>query len=152
MPKINVYVPDDLAEAVRGHAIQVSAVCQAALRKEVHRMTMIENAEMIVVEIEDANEVRRDVEFRGHWLLEPEVDETRANDFTDAGAYWGVALTGRGRIAVYIAHCNDAWGPRLMDYDTLDDAHNDSIPADIIARAAEALGDTTPVHREVLDI
>jgi post-segregation antitoxin (ccd killing protein) len=31
MPKINVYLPDDLATAVRAANIPVSAVCQKAL-------------------------------------------------------------------------------------------------------------------------
>src|SRR5438045_3375467 len=31
MPKINVYLPDDLAEAVRASGVPVSAVCQRAL-------------------------------------------------------------------------------------------------------------------------
>lgn len=37
MPKINVYVPDDLAEQVRACGVQVSSICQAALRDEVAR-------------------------------------------------------------------------------------------------------------------
>lgn len=32
MPKINVYLPDDLAAEVRQRALPVSAICQAALR------------------------------------------------------------------------------------------------------------------------
>jgi len=41
MPKINVYLPDDLAEAVRGAGIPVSAVCQRALEYAVRRVTAI---------------------------------------------------------------------------------------------------------------
>jgi ATP-dependent Clp protease ATP-binding subunit ClpA len=41
MPKINVYLPDDLAEAVRKAAIPVSAVCQRALEQAVRRVTAI---------------------------------------------------------------------------------------------------------------
>jgi len=41
MPKINVYLPDDLAEAVRGAGIPVSAVCQRALEQAVRRVTAI---------------------------------------------------------------------------------------------------------------
>ena len=36
MPKINVYVPDDLAAAVKAAGIPVSAVCQRALAQAVH--------------------------------------------------------------------------------------------------------------------
>ena len=41
MPKINVYLPDDLAEAVRVAGIPVSAVCQRALEETVRRLTAI---------------------------------------------------------------------------------------------------------------
>jgi ATP-dependent Clp protease ATP-binding subunit ClpA len=41
MPKINVYLPDDLAEAVKEADLPVSAVCQAALEQAVRRMTGI---------------------------------------------------------------------------------------------------------------
>ena len=44
MPKINVYLPDDLAEAVREAGVPVSAVCQRALEQAVRRMTAIRAA------------------------------------------------------------------------------------------------------------
>lgn len=44
MPKINVYVPDELAEAVKEAGIPVSAVCQRALETAVRRVTAIREA------------------------------------------------------------------------------------------------------------
>ena len=41
MPKINVYLPDDLAEAVRDSGLPVSAICQRALEEAVRRITAI---------------------------------------------------------------------------------------------------------------
>ena len=41
MPKINVYLPDDLAEAVKEAGLPVSAICQAALEQAVRRLTTI---------------------------------------------------------------------------------------------------------------
>ncbi|MFD0891108.1 type II toxin-antitoxin system CcdA family antitoxin, partial [Streptosporangium algeriense] len=41
MPKINVYLPDELAEAVRAAGVPVSAVCQRALEQAVRRITAI---------------------------------------------------------------------------------------------------------------
>ena len=41
MPKINVYLPDDLAEAVKEASVPVSAICQAALEQAVRRLTTI---------------------------------------------------------------------------------------------------------------
>lgn len=41
MPKVNVYLPDDLAEAVRESGVPVSAICQRALEQSVRRVTAI---------------------------------------------------------------------------------------------------------------
>lgn len=41
MPKINVYLPDDLADAVRDTGVPVSAVCQRALEQAVRRIAAI---------------------------------------------------------------------------------------------------------------
>jgi ATP-dependent Clp protease ATP-binding subunit ClpA len=41
MPKINVYLPDDLAEAVKEAGVPVSAICQASLEQAVRRLTTI---------------------------------------------------------------------------------------------------------------
>ncbi|QMU69425.1 Clp protease N-terminal domain-containing protein [Streptacidiphilus sp. P02-A3a] len=41
MPKINVYLPDDLAEAVKEAGVPVSAVCQQALEQAVRRVTAL---------------------------------------------------------------------------------------------------------------
>jgi ATP-dependent Clp protease ATP-binding subunit ClpA len=44
MPKINVYLPDDLADAVRDAELPVSAICQRALEQAVRRTTAIRQA------------------------------------------------------------------------------------------------------------
>jgi len=41
MPKINVYVPDELATAVKEAGVPISAVCQRALEQAVRRVTAI---------------------------------------------------------------------------------------------------------------
>ena len=41
MPKINVYLPDDLADAVKETGLPVSAICQRALEQSVKRVTAI---------------------------------------------------------------------------------------------------------------
>ncbi|MEW9529055.1 Clp protease N-terminal domain-containing protein [Microbispora sp. NPDC049125] len=42
MPKINVYLPDELAEAVKKAKLPVSAICQQALEQAVRRVTAIQ--------------------------------------------------------------------------------------------------------------
>ncbi|MGQ4272232.1 Clp protease N-terminal domain-containing protein [Nocardiopsis changdeensis] len=44
MPKVNVYLPEDLAEAVRESRIPVSAVCQRALEQAVRRLAAAREA------------------------------------------------------------------------------------------------------------
>jgi ATP-dependent Clp protease ATP-binding subunit ClpA len=41
MPKINVYLPDELADAVRDTGVPVSTICQRALEQAVRRITAI---------------------------------------------------------------------------------------------------------------
>ena len=41
MPKINVYLPDDLADSVKEIGLPVSAICQRALEQSVKRVTAI---------------------------------------------------------------------------------------------------------------
>ncbi|GAA2690418.1 MULTISPECIES: Clp protease N-terminal domain-containing protein [Actinosynnema] len=45
MPKINVYLPDDLAETVRALDVPVSAICQRALEQSVRRVAAIRAAD-----------------------------------------------------------------------------------------------------------
>ncbi|HEY0001468.1 MAG TPA: Clp protease N-terminal domain-containing protein, partial [Actinoplanes sp.] len=44
MPKINVYLPDDLADAVREAGLPVSTICQRALEQAVQRLATIRQA------------------------------------------------------------------------------------------------------------
>jgi hypothetical protein len=60
-----------------------------------------------------------------------------------------VALTKRGRIAVYRAHVNKEWPASLSDYDTLDNAIADDLPEAIIAKAKEALGKAHVIWRDI---
>ena len=54
VPKINVYLPDDLAEAVRESGVPVSAICQRALEASVRRVTAIRQATLGEVRLDDS--------------------------------------------------------------------------------------------------
>jgi ATP-dependent Clp protease ATP-binding subunit ClpC len=56
MPKINVYLPDDLATAVREAGIPVSPVCQKALAEAVRPVS---RARKTVERLRDPNLIRR---------------------------------------------------------------------------------------------
>ncbi len=49
MPKINVYLPDELAAAVREAQVPVSAICQAALERAVRGVNALRSADAPVV-------------------------------------------------------------------------------------------------------
>lgn len=150
MPNINVYLPDDLAKRVETvkDQLNVSAICQRALREELVIMQAVdtqENMERLEVDVEGRDGYGRTLAFTGRWLVWPDPDMTRTGQKGyDLGNYWGVALTKRGRIAVYAAHCNRGQGG-LTDYDDLDEALADGVPADIIADARGELNGEVPV-------
>ena len=50
--RMNISVPDELAEQVRLRNLPISAVCQRALREEVDRLRLIEEADDILVYVE----------------------------------------------------------------------------------------------------
>ena len=234
--RMNISVPDALAEEVRQRNLPISAICQRALREEVNRLRLIEETDDILVYVESeqtdpdptswpgfevgkptltykpwpvgnrlqlvwvleyeagdepgdnpTDEItagdpgdppiewargiiqeaarKRDMErgmeeitvavgdpsltigFTGRWLVYPDPEETRGGN--DAGAFWGVALTARGRIAVYAAHVNEAWPAVLEDYDSLDLAADDDVPDHIIALAAAELGEQRVLRRDI---
>jgi ATP-dependent Clp protease ATP-binding subunit ClpC len=53
VPKINVYLPDDLADAVKEMGVPVSAICQRALEASVRRVTAIRQATLGGVQLDD---------------------------------------------------------------------------------------------------
>src|SRR4051812_32801398 len=55
MPKINVYLPDELAEAVKAAGVPVSAVCQRALEEAVKRMTALREVAPHDLDLDDPN-------------------------------------------------------------------------------------------------
>jgi hypothetical protein len=116
--------------------------------------------ERIVVECEDMGTGRRYLEaFMGRWLVEPVPALTQAidSDITEfdwgRDAYFGVALTRKGRIAVYYANCQDGKGGTqsgLVVFDTLDDLEPHDCPASIVAEAHSALtGEPMIIERDI---
>lgn len=94
---------------------------------------------------------RRHIEtFWGRWVIAPDPEKTRtAYPGDHEGAYWGVAQTRRGRIAVYrgIADADRPWlAGELSDCDILADAQ---LPEDIRRQAAAALGIREVIYRDI---
>ncbi|WP_422773556.1 Clp protease N-terminal domain-containing protein [Plantactinospora sp. WMMC1484] len=86
MPKINVYLPDELAEAVRVAGIPVSAVCQRALEQAVRRVTAIR--ETALGELDDADLAARLPHFtpRARAAVLMAVERSRADGSASVGS------------------------------------------------------------------
>ncbi len=85
--------------------------------------------------------------FWGRWVIKPDPATTgTAEHYGPRGAYYGVAQTRRGRIAVYTGMTNPAWRPSLQDYETLAEAR---MPEDIRRRAAAAMDIREVTHRDI---
>ncbi|MER7008401.1 Clp protease N-terminal domain-containing protein [Dactylosporangium sp. NPDC000555] len=93
MPKINVYLPDELAEAVREAGVPVSAVCQRALEQAVRRITAIR--ETVLGDLDDAALAARLPGFTARARTALRLAADRAAD--PAGAA-GDAAVGTGHV------------------------------------------------------
>jgi hypothetical protein len=136
--RMNISVPDVLAEEVRKRDLPVSAICQRALNDEVTRLRAMEASGMEEITVMVGSPPVA-IRFTGRWLVRPDPERTTAafQEGYDATAYFGVALTSHGRIAVYMGYSDNRWPGRLNDYDGLDHATG---PAGILALAAAELG------------
>lgn len=139
MPNVNIYLPDELADDVAAakDRLNVSAVCQRALKEELAVLKMTDTTEFEKLEhdVEDPRSgIIRTLTFQGRWLVAPDEDQAVL------GYTYGIALTKRGRIAITISgHGHDA----LRDYDDLDDVVG--VPAEFVADARAVLNNTVSV-------
>lgn len=85
MPKINVYLPDELAEAVKEAGVPVSAICQRALEQAVRRVTAIR--ETSLGELDDADLAARLPHFtaRARAAVKLGTEQARAAGSTVVG-------------------------------------------------------------------
>ena len=146
MPNKTIYIREsdkelwEKAENLAGGSL--SGLLADALRRYVEEEEMRKDTDMETITLEIGREERaRTVEFVGRWLLDPDPDDTRTGEpGYDAGAFYGVALTKRGNIAVVSEHCNGAWGPYLKTYADFEEAERDNVPSDILAMASAEMG------------
>ncbi len=81
--------------------------------------------------------------FEGAWLVYPSDDSRADEEGFDAGACYGVALTRKGRILLYMYHVNDLWPPQRYVFQSLQEAEESQLlPANILLEAGAALGET----------
>lgn len=92
MPKINVYLPDELSEAVKEAGVPVSAICQRALEQAVRRLTAIR--ETARGDLDDADLAVRLPQFtvRARAMLKLGIEQARAAGSPTVGS--GYLLSG----------------------------------------------------------
>ncbi|GLW32755.1 Clp protease N-terminal domain-containing protein [Actinoplanes regularis] len=97
MPKINVYLPDELAEVVKETGLPVSAICQRALEQAVRRVTAIRETSLAELSSADLEERFPLMTGRARTVLGLAVE--RASSSTGAASQSGSsvgAATGSG--------------------------------------------------------
>lgn len=145
MPKINVYLPDDLADAVRDTGIPVSAVCQQALEQAVRRVTAVRaiplaelDAEQLAARLPHLTARLRDVLLRAR-------DQAGAAGAAEVGTgHLLAALLDEGdNLGVRVLHTLDVSPAALAARSTTDSAPGDAAPRDAAAGDAAATRDAT---------
>ncbi|SED81949.1 Clp protease N-terminal domain-containing protein [Jiangella alba] len=109
MPKINVYLPDDLADAVKAAGVPVSAICQRALEQSVRRMNAIRAATLGDMETGDPAVQFAQFTDRARTSVSLAVERARS-----AGAEWvgtehllGGLLDEGGNLALRVLRAMD---------------------------------------------
>lgn len=148
MPKKTIYVREsdmplwEEAEKLGGN---VSGLIADALRRYVEEEKRRKETGMKMIEVDvSGHPASQRVRFEGRWLVEPDQDRTRPDDPAgEDGFYYGVALTKRGKIAVYIDNANwPSKDARLDTYPSLDGAVVEGgLPEEIYERAEAAMMD-----------
>ncbi|MBE1484568.1 Clp protease N-terminal domain-containing protein [Plantactinospora soyae] len=115
MPKINVYLPDELAEAVRAYGVPVSAVCQRALEQAVRRVTAIR--ETALGELDDADLLARLPHFtpRARTAVRLGIERSRADGSAGVGTAHlldGILAEG-GNLALHVLRVEEIETERL---------------------------------------
>ncbi|MGV9774320.1 Clp protease N-terminal domain-containing protein [Streptosporangium sp. NPDC003464] len=85
MPKINVYLPDDLAEAVRESGVPVSAICQRALEQAVRRVTAIRETALGSPDLDDPAARLTHFTERARAAVKLAVERARAEGTAEVG-------------------------------------------------------------------
>ncbi|MGW4468010.1 Clp protease N-terminal domain-containing protein [Micromonospora sp. NPDC004704] len=85
MPKINVYLPDELAEAVKESGVPVSAICQRALEQAVRRVTAIRETTLGDTDRDDPTAALTQFTARARTAITLGLTESREQGATSVG-------------------------------------------------------------------
>jgi ATP-dependent Clp protease ATP-binding subunit ClpA len=104
VPKVNVYLPDELAEAVRAANVPVSAVCQRALEQAVRRVTAIRETVLSGQPTDGSSERLAHFTTRARRAMKLAVDKAREQDAASVGTehLLGGLLAEGGNLAIEV--------------------------------------------------
>ncbi|GAA3508839.1 ATP-dependent Clp protease ATP-binding subunit ClpC [Streptosporangium album] len=104
MPKINVYLPDELAEAVKETGVPVSAICQRALEQAVRRVTAIRETALGAPDLDDPTARLTHFTARARAVIKLAVEQAGAAGATEVGTehLLGGMLAEGGNLALHI--------------------------------------------------
>jgi ATP-dependent Clp protease ATP-binding subunit ClpC len=104
MPKINVYLPDELADAVKQAGVPVSAICQRALEQAVRRITAIRETALGTLDADDLSARLPHFTTRTRTVLTLAIDQARADAAgnVDTGHLLGGLLAEGGNLALHV--------------------------------------------------
>lgn len=85
MPKINVYLSDELADGVRESGVPVSAICQRALEQSVRRVTAIRATVLGDLDTEDPAERLSQFTERARAVLRLAIGKARTDGAPEVG-------------------------------------------------------------------
>lgn len=143
MPKINVYVPDELADAVREAGIPISVVCQRALDLAVRRVADVRAAVAGQQDLDDSLARLTSLTARARTVLARSVEQARAQrapTVTTAHLLGGLVSEGTN-LALHVLRAVDV-DPNLLGGE-LARRHQDEPPVpeavpDVLAFSAPA--------------
>ncbi|WP_336205385.1 Clp protease N-terminal domain-containing protein [Nonomuraea sp. LPB2021202275-12-8] len=109
MPKINVYLPDELAEAVKEAGVPVSAVCQRALEQAVRRVTAIRETVLTDVDLEQPTGALTHLTARTRTVLKLAAERAGADGAAAVGTAHLLAgmLDEGGNLALHVLRAMD---------------------------------------------
>jgi ATP-dependent Clp protease ATP-binding subunit ClpC len=109
MPKINVYLPDELAEAVKEAGVPVSTVCQRALERAVQRVTAIRQTALSDVDVDNPTGATERFTPRARASLKFAAAHAREAGAPEIGTehLLGGILTEGGNLALHVLRALD---------------------------------------------
>lgn len=109
MPKVNIYLPDDLAEAVRDAGVPVSAICQRALEQAVRRITAIRETTLGQWRQDSPADRLTSFTARARQVLDLAVEQARTAQTPQVGTghLLGALLAEGGNLALHVLRAID---------------------------------------------